>query len=64
MDVSTLQDAVDSLRTDINMILESRVPEYEAPSAELAEYTVMAALFATSEIPPPPTREHDKRRRC
>ena len=54
VDVSILQDAVDSLRTDINMILEARVPESEAPSAEPAEDTVMAALFATSEIPPPP----------
>ena len=40
------------------MILEARVPESEAPSAEPAEDTVMAALFATSEIPPPPPREH------
>ena len=64
VDVSTLQAAVDSLRVDIDMILEARVPESEAPSAEPAEDTVMVALFATSEIPPPPTREHDKRRRC
>ena len=63
VDVSTLQAAVDSLRTDINMILEARVPESEAPSAEPAEDIVMAALFATSKIPPPPPRENDKRRR-
>ena len=44
------------------MILEARVPEFEAPSSEPAEDTVMAALFATSEIPPPPPREHAKRR--
>ena len=43
------------------MILESRVPETEAPSAEPAEDTVMAALFATSEKPPPPHRQHAKR---
>ena len=36
--------------------------ESEAPSAEPAEDTVMAALFATSEMPPPPPREHAKRR--
>ena len=54
VDVSTLKAAVDSLRTDIDMILEARVPESEAPSAEPAEDIVMAALFATSEIPPPP----------
>ena len=36
------------------------MPESEAPSAEPAEYTVMAALFATSDIPPPPPCEHAK----
>ncbi|XP_015077656.1 uncharacterized protein LOC107021494 [Solanum pennellii] len=45
------------------MILEARVPEFEAPSAEPAEDTVMTALFATSEIPSPPPREHAKRRK-
>ena len=30
VDVSTLQAAVDSLRADIDMILEARVPESEA----------------------------------
>ena len=54
VDVSTLQAVVDSLRTFIDMILEARVPESEAPSVELAKDTVLAALFATSEIPPPP----------
>ena len=61
VDVSTLRVAVDSLCIDIDMILEARVPESEAPSAEPAEDTVMAALFATSEILPPPPREHAKR---
>ena len=63
MDVSTLQAAVDSLRADIEMILEARVLESEAPSVEPAEDTVLVALFATSDIPPPPPREHAKRRR-
>ena len=63
VDVSTLQDAVDSLHADIDTILEARVPESKAPSVEPAEDTVLAALFATSEIPPPPPREHAKRRR-
>ena len=63
VDVSTLQAAVDSLHADIDMILKARVPESEAPSVEPAEDTVLAALFATSEIPPPPPREHAKRRR-
>ena len=44
------------------MILEYRVPGFEAPYAEPVEDTVMAALFVTSEIPPPPHREHAKRR--
>ena len=63
VDVSNLQAAVDSLRADIDTILDARVPEPEAPSVEPAEDTVLAALFATSEIPPPPLREHAKRRR-
>ena len=37
VDVSTLQAAVESLRVDIAMILEARVPESEAPCAEPAE---------------------------
>ena len=45
------------------MIIKARGPESEAPSAEPAEDTVIAALFATFEIPPPPPREHAKRRR-
>ena len=40
------------------------MPEFEAPSANPAEDTVMAALFATSKIPPSPSRENDKRCRC
>ena len=63
VDVSTLQATGDSLRADIDMILEARVPESEAPSAEPAEDTVMAALFTTSEIPPPTPRQNAKRRR-
>ena len=51
VDVSTLQDPEESIRTDI----EARFPECEAASAEPAEDTVMAALFCTSEILPPPS---------
>ena len=54
VDVSTLQVPVDILRIDIDTILEARVLESEAPSVKPAEDTVLAALFATSEIPPPP----------
>ena len=46
--MSTLQDAVEGLRVDIDMILEARVLESEAPSTEPVENTVLVALFATS----------------
>ena len=62
VDVSTLQAAINSPRPEIDMILKARA-ESEAPSVEPAEDTMMAALFATSEIPPPSPREHAKRRR-
>ena len=45
VDVSTLQAAVDSLRADIDTILEARVPKSKAPSVEPAEDTVLAFLF-------------------
>ena len=63
MDVSTLQAAVDSLRADFDTILEARLWECEAPSVEPAEDTMLAALFDTSNIQPPPPRESAKRRR-
>ena len=63
VDMSTLQDAVESLRADIDMILEARVPESEAPFAVPAEDRVMAVLFATFENQPPLPREHAKRRK-
>ena len=63
MDVPTLQAALDSLRADIDTLLEARVPESEAPSIEPAEDTVLVALFDTSDIPPSPPRESAKRRR-
>ena len=62
VDVSTLQATIDSLRADIDMILEARVPESEAFFVEPVEDRVLAAVFATSEIPPPPPRENTKRR--
>ena len=45
VDVLTLQAAVDSVRADIDTILESRVPDSEAPSVEPGEDTVLAAPF-------------------
>ena len=63
VDVSTLLSAVDSLRAVIDTILEARVPESKATSVEPAEDTVLAALFATSRIPPSPPLDHAKRHR-
>ena len=63
VDVLTLVAAVESLRADIDMILEARVPESEASFAEPTEDIMLATLFATSQIPPPPPREHAKRHR-
>ena len=63
VDVSTFQDVVECLQVDIDMILESRVLESEAPSVEPVDNKVMAALFATFEIPPPPLQEHSKKRK-
>ena len=62
VDVSTLPAAVDSLRADIDTILEARVPEFEAPSVEPAEDTMLATLLAALEIQPPPPQKHAKRR--
>ena len=42
VDVSNLQAAVNSLRADIDTILEARVPESEAPSVDPAEDIVLA----------------------
>ena len=53
VEVSTLQAVVDSVRANINTILEAWGHESEAPFVELAEDTVLAALFSTSEIQPP-----------
>ena len=41
VDVLTLHASVESLRADLDMILEARVPKSEAPSAEPAEDTVL-----------------------
>ena len=60
VDVRTLQAAVESLRADIDMILEARVPESDAPCVEAADDTVLAALFANYEIPPSPPRDNAK----
>ena len=61
VDMSTLQAAVESLREDIDIILESKVPKSESPFAEPTEGTMVAALFAPSKIPPPPHQENAQR---
>ena len=45
------------------MILETRGADSEVPSTRPAEDTVIATLFSTSEIHPPPPQENAKRRR-
>ena len=49
--LTTLQATVVSLRVDLDTILEARVPEFEAPSTEPAEDTVLAALFSNTVVP-------------
>ena len=51
VDGSTLQNVVESLREDLDMILEAWVLEFEAPSVEPPEDTVLAALFSTTVVP-------------
>ena len=63
VDVSTLHAAVESLRADLDTILEARVPEYETSSTETYEDTILEVLLSTSAVPPPLPREHAKRRR-
>ena len=54
VEVTTLQAVVESLRADLDTIMDARVPESKAPSAEPAKDTVLAALFFTTAVPPPP----------
>ena len=63
VDLKTLQVVVASLRVDIDAILEVRVPESEAPSAEPSLDTVMATLLSTIVAPSPQPREHTNRHR-
>ncbi|XP_069143519.1 uncharacterized protein [Solanum lycopersicum] len=58
-----VEATVDSLRADIDTILEARVQESGAPSVEPADDTVLATLFTTSKIPLSPPRESAKRHR-
>ena len=61
MDVTTLQNAMQSLRVDLYTVLEARVLESKAPFAEPAEDTKLAASFSTARGPLPLPQEHAKR---
>lgn len=52
-----------SLRADVGAILDLRVPEPKSTPAELAEDTVLTALFTTTTASLPPPCEHAKRHR-
>ena len=54
---------MESLREDLDIILEARVPESEDPSAEPGEDTVLASLFSIATMPPPPRQERENRHR-
>ena len=56
-----LQEALASLRADVDAILDVRLPEPKASPVELAEDTVLAALFTTITAPLPPPHERAKR---
>ena len=51
VDVTSFKDDMESLREDLDNILEDQVPESEAPSAEPAEDKVFVALFSTATVP-------------
>ena len=52
-----------SLRADVDVILDVRVPEPEATLADPTEDTVLVSLFKTTTTPPPPPREQTKKHR-
>ena len=51
VDVASLPAAMESLRAELDTILEARVPESKSPSAKPTEDTVLAALFSTATLP-------------
>lgn len=50
-----------SLGDDVDAILDVRVPKPKSAHAELAEDTVLVALFTTTKVSPPPSGECAKR---
>ena len=60
IDSTNLQAAVASPGADMDVILEARVPQFEALSADPVDYTVMITLFSTTVAPSPHPSEHTK----
>lgn len=52
---------MESLKVDLDSILEARVLVSETASIEPVEYIVWATLFSIATLPPPPQRERTKR---
>ena len=63
VDLKTLKDVVASLRAYMDAILESRMPESEAPGAMPVEDTVMVAMFSTIVVQSPQPRQQTNRNR-
>ena len=55
INMNTLQEVVASLCVDVDAILDVSTPETEAAPTELAEDTILVALFTTTTalLPPP-----------
>lgn len=52
---------MESLRADVDAILDMRVPDPEDAPVELAEYTVLDALFTSTIASLPLPHEHSKK---
>lgn len=52
---------MESLRIDVDVILDMRVPEHEYTPADLVEDTILTALFKTTTTPLPPPHYQSKR---
>ena len=63
VDVMTLQAAVESLRADLDTILEARVSESKALLQSLLKTRCWLPLFSTTTVQPAPARDYAKRHR-
>lgn len=61
VDVTAPQAALESLRSDLDTILEAPLLESEARSLEPFEDTVLADFLSTTTVPQPQPGEHAKR---